>query len=111
HAAYFILFTRAERRIWIVTPYFIPSDALATALNTAAGRGVDVRVLLPSRTDFNLIKHAARSYYPDLLAAGVKIYEYQGPMLHAKAFIVDSDLSCVGSANVDTRSFRLSFEI
>ena len=111
HDAYFIVFTRANQRIWIVTPYFIPSDALATALKTAAGRNVDVRILLPQTSDVSVVKHAARSYYPELLAAGVKIYEYQGPMLHAKAFIVDKDLSTVGSANVDTRSFRLSFEI
>ncbi len=111
HDAYFILFTRAVRRIWIVTPYFIPTDALATALTTAAGRGVDVRVLLPSTSDVGVVKHAARSFYADLLAAGVKIYEYQGPMLHAKAFLIDEDISTVGSANVDTRSFRLNFEI
>lgn len=111
HDAYFILFTRALRRIWIVTPYFIPTDALETALTTAAGRGVDVRVLLPLTSDVFVVKHAARSFYPDLLSAGVKIYEYQGPMLHAKAFLVDDDISAVGSANVDTRSFRLSFEI
>jgi cardiolipin synthase len=111
HDAYFILFTRADRRIWIVTPYFIPSDALAVALKTAAGRGLDVRVLLPLTSDVNVVKHAARSYYPDLLNSGVKIYEYGGPMLHAKALLVDDEISCVGSANVDTRSFRLNFEI
>jgi cardiolipin synthase len=59
----------------------------------------------------SVVKHAARSYYAELLAAGVRIYEYQGPMLHAKAFIVDRDLSTVGSANVDTRSFKLNFEV
>ncbi len=111
HDAYFIVFTRANQRIWIVTPYFIPSDALAVALRTAAARGVDVRVLLPLTSDMSVVKHAARSYYPDLLASGVKIYEYEGPMLHAKAFLVDEDISAVGSANVDTRSFLLSFEI
>jgi cardiolipin synthase len=111
HDAYFILFTRANQRIWIVTPYFIPSDALATALTTAAGRGVDVRVLLPSTSDVSVVKHAARSFYSDLMSGGVKIYEYQGPMLHAKAFLVDEDIGSVGSANVDTRSFRLNFEV
>jgi cardiolipin synthase len=111
HDAYFILFTRANQRIWIVTPYFIPSDALETALTTAAGRGIDVRVLLPSTSDVSVVKHAARSFYPDLVTAGVKIYEYQGPMLHAKAFLVDEDICTVGSANVDTRSFRLNFEV
>ncbi|HEX4338330.1 MAG TPA: cardiolipin synthase [Polyangiaceae bacterium] len=111
HDAYFILFTRAVKRIWIVTPYFIPTDALATALTTAAGRGVDVRVLLPSTSDVSVVKHAARSFYSDLMTAGVNIYEYQGPMLHAKAFLVDDDVSTVGSSNVDTRSFKLNFEV
>ncbi|HEX7671223.1 MAG TPA: cardiolipin synthase [Polyangiaceae bacterium] len=111
HDAYFILFTRAERRIWIVTPYFIPSDALATALRTAASRGLDVRVILPLTSDISVVKHAARSYYPNLVSAGVKIYEYEGSMVHAKAFVVDDDTAAVGSANVDSRSFRLSFEI
>jgi len=111
HDAYFILFTRALRRIWIVTPYFIPTDALATALTTAAGRRVDVRILLPSTSDVGIVKYAARSFYSALLSSGVKIYEYQGPMLHAKAFLVDDEMSAVGSANVDTRSFRLNFEV
>jgi cardiolipin synthase len=111
HDAYFILFTRAVRRIWIVTPYFIPSDAIATALRTAGSRGLDVRVLVPLASDIGVVKHAARSYYALLLEAGVRIFEYQGPMLHAKAFVVDEDLSAFGSANVDSRSFRLSFEI
>jgi cardiolipin synthase len=111
HDAYFILLTRAVRRIWIVTPYFIPSDALATALRTAASRGIDVRILLPLTSDISVVKHAARSYYPELLASGAKIYEYEGAMLHAKAFLVDDDTSAVGSANMDSRSFVMSFEI
>ncbi len=111
HDAYFLLFTRATRRIWIVTPYFIPSDPIATALRTSSSRGIDVRLLVPLSSDVGVVKHAARSYYPELLAAGARIYEYEGPMLHAKAFIVDEDISAFGSANVDSRSFRLSFEI
>jgi cardiolipin synthase A/B len=111
HDAYFILFTRAERRIWIVTPYFIPTESLSTALRTAASRGVDVRVLLPLTSDLRVVKHAARSYYPELIESWVRIFEYTGPMVHAKAFVVDDDIAAVGSANVDTRSFRLNFEI
>lgn len=111
HDAYFILFTHAEHRIWIVTPYFIPSDAISTALRTAADHGVDVRLVIPSISDVAIVKHAARSYYPELLKGGVRIYEYQGPMLHAKTFVVDADTCAVGSANVDTRSFRLNFEV
>jgi cardiolipin synthase len=111
HDAYFMMLTRAARRVWLVTPYFIPSDAIATALRTAASRGVDVQLLLPLSSDIGIVKHAARSYYRELLVAGARIFEYGGPMLHAKAFVVDHDLTAVGSANVDTRSFRLNFEI
>lgn len=109
--AYFVLLTRAEHRIWLVTPYFIPNLSLLAALRTAADRGVDVRIMLPSKSDVPLVKWASRSFYPQLLAGGVKIYEYEGEMLHAKALIVDDVISSVGSANVDTRSFRLSFEV
>lgn len=111
HDAYFILFTHADERIWIVTPYFIPSDAISTALRTAADRGVDVRLILPSASDIPIVKHAARSYYLDLLRGRVRIYEYEGPMLHAKAFVIDRETCAVGSANVDARSFRLNFEV
>ncbi|HVU04392.1 MAG TPA: cardiolipin synthase [Polyangiaceae bacterium] len=111
HDTYFLAFTRAEARIWIATPYFIPSAALSTALRTAAGRGVDVRIVLPTASDVWIAKHAARSFYPNLLRAGVKIHEYEGPMVHAKAFVVDDGIASVGSANVDSRSFLLSFEL
>jgi cardiolipin synthase A/B len=111
HDAHFIAFTRAARRIWIATPYFIPTQALAAALRTAADRGVDVRILLPSRSDVPLVAWASRSFYPDLLESGVRIFEYLDGMMHAKAFVVDDLLTCVGSANVDNRSFRLNFEI
>lgn len=111
HLAYFQAFTRAERRIWIATPYFIPSQALVVALQAAESRGVDVRVLVPRNNDIPLVGWACRSYYPQMLAAGIRVFEYTGPMLHAKAFVVDDDLCMVGSANVDTRSFHLSFEV
>jgi cardiolipin synthase len=111
HDAYFTAVSRAERRIWIATPYFIPTAALMTALRTAAGRGVEVGLIVPEFTDVWLVKWAARSYYKDLLDAGVSVYEYQGRMLHAKALLVDDEHISVGTANLDTRSFRLSFEV
>jgi cardiolipin synthase len=111
HDAFFTLFAHAEQRVWIVTPYFIPSDAIGTALRTAADHGVDVRIIIPSKSDVAIVKHAARSYYLELLKGGVRIYEYEGPMLHAKAIVIDWETSVVGSANVDTRSFKLSFEV
>lgn len=111
HDAYFTAVSRAERRIWIATPYFIPTAALMVALRTAAGRGVEVGLIVPEVTDVWLVKWAARSYYKDLLDAGVRVFEYQGRMLHAKALLVDDDITSVGTANLDTRSFRLSFEV
>ncbi len=111
HLAYFQAFTGARRRIWIATPYFIPSQALIVALQSAESQGVDVRVLVPRDNDVPLVSWACRSYYPQMLAAGIRVFEYTGPMLHAKAFVVDDDICMVGSANVDTRSFHLSFEV
>jgi cardiolipin synthase len=111
HDTFFIAFTHARRRIWIATPYFIPTQALSAALRTSASRGMDVRVLLPSTSDVPLVKWASRSFYPQLLDAGVRIYEYRDKMMHAKAFLVDDEITSVGSANVDNRSFRLNFEI
>jgi cardiolipin synthase A/B len=109
--AYFIFITQATRRVWIATPYFIPSPPIVEALRTAAGRGVDVRVIVPARSDVSVVAWAARSYYRNLLEAGVRVFEYQGPMLHAKALVQDDRLLSVGTANIDSRSFRLSFEV
>lgn len=111
HDAYFTALSRAEERIWIATPYFIPTSPLMAALRTAAGRGVDVHIVVPDDSDVRLVKWASRSYYKDLLEAGVRVYEYRGPMLHAKALLVDASLVSVGTANLDTRSLRLSFEL
>jgi cardiolipin synthase len=111
HDAYFTALTRSERCIWIATPYFIPTQALVAALRTAAGRGVDVRIVVPDMSDVRLVKWASRSYYRLLVSAGVRVYEYQGTMLHAKALLVDDERASVGTANLDTRSFRLSFEV
>lgn len=111
HDAFFLAYTQAKERLWLVTPYFIPPPALLTALRTAARRGVDVRVVVPRDSDVVLVKWASRSYYKELVDAGVKMFEYTGPMLHAKAFLVDYELACVGTANVDSRSLRLSFEV
>ncbi len=101
----------ARRRIWLVTPYFVPSEAARMALTNAALRGLDVRVMLPRRADSRLVSAAARSYYDELLAAGVRIFEYLPRMLHAKATLFDDDHLLIGSGNFDTRSFRLNFEL
>lgn len=101
----------ARERIWLVTPYFVPSEAARMALSNAALRGVDVRVMLPRRADSLLVSAAARSYYDEFLAAGVRIFEYWPNLLHAKATLVDRHHVLIGSGNFDTRSFRLNFEL
>ncbi len=103
----------ARRRAWITTPYFIPDAALSLVLRTAALRGVDVRILVPDprHNDQRLVAFASRSYYDELLQAGVRIFEYQPGMLHAKALVIDHDICAVGSANMDVRSFYVNYEV
>ncbi len=111
HDAYFTAITQAQRQVYIATPYFIPTPSILTALRTARGRGVDVRLLLPSRSDVELVKWASRSFYPQLVGSGVRIFEYGPAMIHAKALLIDGKMVSVGTANVDNRSFRLNFEV
>ncbi len=101
----------ARERVWITSPYFVPDPVIEHAMVTAALSGVDVRLLLPSRSDHMLVTMAARGYYPDLLAAGIQIHEYARGFVHAKTLVVDDWLATVGSANMDIRSFRLNFEL
>ncbi|CAN5920341.1 cardiolipin synthase [soil metagenome] len=108
---YFAAIATARDRIYATTPYFVPDDAVLTAFVTAAMRGVDVRVLVPRRSDSFVVTAAARSYYDTLLAAGVRVYEYQPTMIHAKTLVVDDFFAAVGTANLDNRSFRLNFEV
>lgn len=101
----------ARERVWLVTPYFVPGEAALFALTSAAQRGVDVRILVPRRSDSRIVTLAGRSYFDELLEAGVRIYQYQPRMLHSKALLVDDDCVLIGSANFDQRSFRLNFEV
>jgi cardiolipin synthase len=101
----------ARQRVWVMTPYFVPTPPVLLALTSAALRGLDVLLLLPARNDNRLVRAAARSFYPELLAAGVRIAEFQPRMLHGKALLIDDDTALIGSANVDPRSFFLNFEL
>lgn len=101
----------AQRRIAITTPYFIPDDALLQAMQTAVMRGVDVTLIVSQTLDQFLVGFAQRSYYEDLLQAGVKIYEYVPKFLHAKFLTIDDQVGLVGSSNFDIRSFMLNSEI
>jgi cardiolipin synthase len=101
----------ARDRIWLASPYFVPDNKIVTALQLAAMRGVDVRVILPGLSDNTLVYLSSFSYLKELEDAGVKFYRYQKGFLHQKAMIVDDSLSVIGSANLDNRSFRLNFEV
>jgi cardiolipin synthase A/B len=101
----------ATQRVWLTTPYFVPTEAALMALTSAALRGADVRLLVPRRSDSFVVSAAARSYYGELLDAGVKVWEYKARMLHSKTLLVDDDCAIVGTANFDNRSFRLNFEV
>lgn len=101
----------ADRRVWLATPYFVPSRAALFALEGAAMRGLDVRVVVPKESDSKLVTAAARSYYDRLLRAGVRVFEYGPRMLHSKALLIDDAEAIIGTSNFDTRSFSLNFEI
>ena len=96
--------TNAEKQVYITNAYFVPDPQLVKALLEAAGRGVDVRLVLPSNSDSALVSNAGRSHSAELLAGGVKIYERRGAPLHAKTAVVDGVWSWVGSSNLDWRS-------
>jgi len=111
HRVHLEAITKADRRVWLVTPYFVPTEAARLAITSAALRGLDVRLLVPRVGDSRIVSAAARSYYDELLGAGVRVFEYQPRMLHSKALLVDDEQVLIGSANFDNRSFRLNFEL
>jgi cardiolipin synthase len=100
----------ARRRLWIVSPYFVPNGSIIDALKMAALRNVDVRILIPGITDNRLVAMAGRAYLPELMAMGVRFFRYDGGFLHQKVMLIDDDLATVGTANLDNRSMRLNFE-
>jgi cardiolipin synthase A/B len=108
---FFLSFLSARERLWIASPYFVPDRHLREVVKRRARAGVDVRVLLPNEhTDALPIRRASHSYYQELLDAGVRIFEYQPTMMHAKTVVIDGKWSIVGSANMDVRSKELNEE-
>lgn len=103
--------TTAKERIYIQTPYFLPSSEFVYAIQIAALSGVDVRIMLPERSDSPIIQRASQSYITQMLKAGVKIYFYTAGFMHAKSMIVDDEFATIGSTNFDFRSFEQNFEI
>ncbi len=100
----------ARQRLWITNAYFAPGHTAVRVLGDAARRGVDVRLLLPGRTDVPIARHAGHGYFAGLLRSGVQIFEYQAAVLHAKSMVVDGHLAVVGSTNLDFRSFLFNAE-
>lgn len=109
--SFFTAIVNAKERVYISSPYFVPNESIYDALKKAALSGKDTRLLLPGISDSKIVNAAARSYFKDLLACGVRIFLYQKGFIHAKTIVVDDNLSMVGSANMDARSFDLNFEI
>ena len=105
YATYLAAFKQSSSRLWITHAYFAPNDDLLDAMTEAAARGVDVRLITPGFTDSNVILFATRSTYTRLLKGGVRIYERNDALLHAKSVVIDGTVSIVGSANLDMRSF------
>jgi len=101
----------AKTRLWIASPYFVPDEQFITALHLAVLRGVDVRILIPRKTDNPLVNLTHWAYIKDLKRLGVTLYWYDKGFLHQKVVLVDDDLATIGTANFDNRSFRLNFEI
>lgn len=111
YKAYMLAIEGAQHTVHITSAYFVPDAQILQALTAAARRGVDVRIILPGVTDSSLVFHAARSFYAEMLASGIKIYQLQIAILHAKTAVVDTMWSTVGSTNIDTRSFLHNSEL
>jgi cardiolipin synthase len=105
------LLNEAGDRVWITTGYFVPDGIVLTALELAASRGVDVRLLIAEKNDHPWLVTVGRSYYGELLAVGVRIFEYSAGIHHAKIALADDCWAMIGSANLDYRSMRLNFEL
>ncbi|MDE6353395.1 MAG: cardiolipin synthase, partial [Muribaculaceae bacterium] len=101
----------ARQRVYLETPYFLPTEGLLNALQTASLSGVDVRILIPYKSDSPILTLASASYIAECLRAGIKVYRYTPGMLHSKMLIIDDELVSIGSTNFDFRSFEHNFEL
>ncbi|MGS2777852.1 cardiolipin synthase [Robertmurraya sp. GLU-23] len=108
---FFAMITSAKESVWIASPYFIPDEDIFSSIKVAALSGIDVRILVPYKPDKRIVFHASRSYFPELLEAGVKVYEYEKGFMHSKILIIDKKIASIGTSNMDMRSFHLNFEV
>ena len=105
------ILSNAKKYVYIQTPYFLPTESLLQILQSTALSGIDIRLMVPHKPDVHFVNSAARSYFADIMHAGVKIYLYKPAFLHTKMMVVDNYLTVIGSANMDFRSFEHNFEI
>ena len=105
------LINGAKERLWIASPYFVPSDSVLNALKLAVLRGVDVRIILPNKPDHLMVYFCAFSYYAELQQVGIQVYRYQPGFMHQKVILCDRNIAGVGTVNLDNRSFFLNFEV
>ena len=108
---YLFAINSARERIWIASPYFVPDEQFISALQLAALRGVDVRILIPEKPDSKLVRLSSYSYLNETMPLGIRWYRHRRGFMHQKVLLVDADYSAIGTANFDNRSFRLNFEI
>ena len=111
HQALLAAIYEAEDELLISTPYFVPDEALVTALKSAAMRGVSVKLMVPEKNDSRMVHHASRAYYEELLVCGVEIHQFKGGLLHTKCALVDRSTVLFGTVNLDMRSVWLNFEV
>ena len=101
----------AKKSVFIQTPYFIPPESMSQALQAAAKRGLDVRIMVSGKSDVPLVQLASRSFFQEMLQSGVKVYKYEAGFLHSKMMVFDNSLTLIGSVNFDFRSFEHNFEV
>jgi cardiolipin synthase len=108
---FFEMIATAKKSIWLATPYLIPDVDILSALKIASLAGIDVKIIVPKRPDKRIVFYASRSYFPELLEAGIQVYEYEKGFMHSKFLIIDQELASIGTSNLDMRSFHLNFEV
>ena len=109
--AVFTAITTAQDYVYITTPYFVPNDQMLMALQVASKSGIEVKLIIPKKSDSWVVKHASNSYLSHLMDAGVEVYRYTKGFIHAKTMVVDDVFSTVGTSNMDYRSFNINFEV
>ncbi len=105
------LINMAHKRLWITSPYFVPDEVMVRALQSAAIRGVDVRIILPAKADHKLVEFASFTYYGDMIHCGIRLFRYRERFLHQKVILVDDEVAGIGTVNFDNRSMHLNFEV